>query len=398
MLQPNRPLPEPLRGSDAGTFTEDSVIRRLPEIALKTLADNELAAEYAERVEQLADEITSGSITPIEEPEAADREEWADHVAGYAGQRWIDVPWFFAETYFYRRLLAATGFSQPGERKGVDPFASQKELGLDAATDLAVALSDVSDAPTLLGASLWANRVDLSLWRAGDGEDRTTSVLSRSGSSRLLVDNTLPAAAILDSPRVDVHIVLDNAGAELVADLAVAAHVLAQRGRVTLHAKPHPTFVSDTTLADLDGTIDWLESTAPPIATRLRAGARSGLLRSAAHPFWVSPLPFWNCPEDLVDDMAGADLVIVKGDANYRRLLGDLHWEPTTPFTEIVRPLQPLLALRTSKALVGAGIDAAIIKRARAEDPNWMTSGDWGMIQLADEIPSVEDDRLAPHQ
>jgi hypothetical protein len=84
--------------------------------------------------------------------------------------------------------------------------------------------------------------------------------------------------------------------------------------------------------------------------------------------------------------MAGADLVISKGDANYRRLLGDLHWEPTAPFSEIVRPLQPVLALRTAKSLVAAGVDGVTVQRASATDPDWLTSGDWGMVQLAPAI------------
>ena len=78
--------------------------------------------------------------------------------------------------------------------------------------------------------------------------------------------------------------------------------------------------------------------------------------------------------------------MVVKGDANYRRLLGDLHWDPTTPFTKIVRPLQPLLSLRTPKSLVAAGIAPEKVEEAAAIDPDWMTSGEWGIIQFVDEI------------
>ena len=105
------------------------------------------------------------------------------------------------------------------------------------------------------------------------------------------------------------------------------------------------------------------------------------------HPFWVSPLPFWECPADLVDTLAAADIVLSKGDANYRRLLGDLHWDPTTPFEDIVRPLQPIVALRTSKSMVGAGISPETVARATGTDPEWMSNGQWGMIQVAEEVP-----------
>ncbi len=392
MLSPLLPLPDHLRGNETGTFTEDSVVRRLPEIALKTITDNGLDDIHKERVERLADEIGTGEITTVDEPVAPDARDWSDYVAPYEGMRWVDAPWFFVETYFYRRVLAATGYSHSGARRGVDPFALQKQTALDGAMELADRLGQtIGDTRTLVGASLWANRVDLSLWRAGEGDvdARTADVLRPDGPSRLLVDHIDPVIEILRTPEIEVHLVLDNAGAELVADLALAADVLSRGGRVTIHAKPHPTFVSDVTLPDLAKTIDRLAAeptAASKIARLLTDGSDRGSLRETVHPFWVSPLPFWDCPNDLVDVLAAADLVVAKGDANYRRLLGDLHWDPTTPFHSIVRPLQPLVALRTPKSLVAAGISSDVIEYADATDPDWMTNGDWGIIQLANEI------------
>ncbi len=391
MLNPTLPLPDHLRGNESGTFTEDSVVRRLPEIAHKTITDNGLEGHHRERVEQLAADVNNGVILRVDEPEAGDFADWQGYVDEYEGLSWIDAPWFFAETYFYRRLLSATGYSLPASRSRVDPFELQKKTALDGALSLAGELGNSrNDIRALIAASLWANRVDLSLWRAGEGdiEARTAAVLGGS-TERLLVDDTDRALGILESEGADIHIVLDNSGAELVADLAVTASVLDRGGKVTLHAKPHPTFVSDVTLPDLDATILRLaaEPTAAAAIAHTVARARAnGALQEKAHPFWVSPLPFWECPDDLVAEMASADLVVVKGDANYRRLLGDLHWKPTTPFPEIVRPLQPLLALRTPKSPVAAGIAAHVVERTTVTDPEWLTDGEWGMIQFADEV------------
>ncbi|MDJ0953018.1 MAG: damage-control phosphatase ARMT1 family protein [Acidimicrobiia bacterium] len=391
MLRPTLPLPDHLRGNETGTFTEDSVVRRLPEIARRTLDDNELNDHRRECVERLAEEIGSGVITAVDEPEAIDAAAWRNHVAPHVGLSWVDAPWFFVETYFYRRLLSATGYSQPGARKGVDPFALQKRTGFNGAADLAGRLGDnLDDGRVLLAAALWANRVDLSLWRAGEGDvDERTAAVMGDGTSRLLVDDGERVLGILERGGGNVHLVLDNAGAELVADLALAAFVLDRGGHVTFHAKPHPTFVSDVTLPDLAETIQGLrrqDTPAAQIGDKLLAAGERGSLVETSHPFWVSPLPFWDCPNDLVDELASADLVVVKGDANYRRLLGDLHWAPTTPFPSIVRPRQPLVALRTPKSLVAAGIDQQTIDRAAAADPNWMTNGEWGMIQFADRV------------
>ena len=391
MLRPTLPLPDHLRGSETGTFTEDSVVRRLPEIALKTIADNALEGHRRERVEHLAADVNSGVIDRVDEPEAADSLDWQRYVDKYEGLTWVDAPWFFVETYFYRRLMSATGYSQPGPRRGVDPFALQKQTALDGALELAAQLGNRLDDPrALLAASLWANRVDLSLWRAGEEniDERTATVLG-TGRDRLLVDDSDRVIGTLEGNRANIHIVLDNSGAELVADLALAASILGRGGRVTIHAKPHPTFVSDVTLPDLSRTITRLDeeaTAAADIARTLAEAMSRGSLQAKVHPYWVSPLPFWDCPDDLVDELADADLVVVKGDANYRRLLGDLHWDPTTPFTDIVRPLQPLLAVRTPKSLVGAGIEPDVVESTAAVDPDWLSDGEWGMIQFAPEV------------
>lgn len=388
MLPPSLPIPDPLCANEAGTFAADSVVRRLPEIARRTMAENQLDSHRINRMETLIDEIGTGTVGPVDESAAADADAWRRYVDPHLGSTWLDAPWFFVETYFYRRVLAATGYSQPGRRRGIDPFAEQKALALESSLELAARLGETLNEPwALLGASLWSNQVDLSLWPAGEAaaDTRTKAVLAAGRESQLVVNDGETVLEELGGAR-SVHLVLDNAGAELVADLALAATVLARGARVTLHAKPHPTFVSDTTLRDLNTTINRLrvtDSAAHHIAEILATALSRRALTFTAHPFWVSPLPFWQAPPDLVSQLRAADLIIVKGDANYRRLLGDRHWEKTTPFSSIVRPPAPLVALRTSKAEVMAGISQKAIDRARSVDPEWLVNGRWGLIQHA---------------
>lgn len=388
-MRPLRPLPEPLRGNEIGSFAHDTIVRRLPEIARRTAAENRLDEMWASRVEALAAEIEANSaVTVIDEPELNDAAAWTGYVDSQDGRSWLDVSWFFAETYFYRRVLAATGYSQPGDRCGVDPFGPQKETGLDGALELAARLGETLDAPApLLAAALWSNRVDMSLWPAGesDSDARTRGILGRA-ASHLLADDSEQVLPLLDGG--NIQIVLDNAGAELVADLALAASVLESGGRVTLHAKAHPTFVSDAMPVDIEITLDKLASESSP-GRRIAAAVRnSGELEVTTHPFWVSPLPFWERPSGLDRALETADLIVIKGDANYRRLIGDSHWDPTTPFSEIVRPSAPLVALRTSKAETIAGLSAETVGRVTATDPEWQTNGQWGVIQYAPKIGS----------
>jgi hypothetical protein len=62
-------------------------------------------------------------------------------------------------------------------------------------------------------------------------------------------------------------------------------------------------------------------------------------------------------------------------------MLGDLHWPATMPVNEIVRPHRNLVALRTAKSEVVAGLKATTIASARQADSAWMTNGRWGMVQ-----------------
>jgi hypothetical protein len=76
--------------------------------------------------------------------------------------------------------------------------------------------------------------------------------------------------------------------------------------------------------------------------------------------------------------------VISKGDVNYRRLLGDRHWTYTTPFAQVVSYFPaPLLALRTVKSNVAAGLDAMRVRELNEHDGRWVVSGEWGVMQFA---------------
>jgi hypothetical protein len=75
-------------------------------------------------------------------------------------------------------------------------------------------------------------------------------------------------------------------------------------------------------------------------------------------------------------------LVISKGDAHYRRLLGDRHWPYETSFEDILAYYPaPLVALRTLKSELVAGLAPGQTAWVASQDPEWMLNGRWGMIQ-----------------
>jgi len=89
-------------------------------------------------------------------------------------------------------------------------------------------------------------------------------------------------------------------------------------------------------------------------------------------------------PADLQTELAAAGLVVVKGDANYRRLCGDAHWSAMTPFSaaSVYFPA-PLLALRTLKSEIILGLRAGEAERLSAQDPDWLVNGKRGVIQAS---------------
>jgi len=64
--------------------------------------------------------------------------------------------------------------------------------------------------------------------------------------------------------------------------------------------------------------------------------------------------------------------VVLKGDAHYRRALGDAIWPPKTPFGEATRYFPaPLLALRTLKSDPIVGLAEGQAEELDREDPTW---------------------------
>lgn len=337
-------------------------------------------------------------------------------------------------------------------------------------------------------ASLWGNRMDLSLWPSGSDGDRSggfpAAVLGSSGAGNsvgtvgggseggsagaasttataiadvnwdpdrlLLADDFLLLEAACEalrarnspgkggvsgvsgaSTRVDV--IVDNAGLELVADLCLADFLVSAgvASQVVFQLKGHPTFVSDATAADVRETVRCLGGLDPAaypgcvaLAKRWRAhlGPKgSWLLREDL--FWAQPFAFWEMPRRLLEGEAGlgvegdgtsgdasgccndggsgggggggggdeskaldpCHLAFTKGDANYRRLLGDRAWAWEAPFTDVVSylPHVTVCALRTLKSELGCGMAKDATARAAAEDPAWMVSGRFGVIQVA---------------
>jgi uncharacterized protein with ATP-grasp and redox domains len=355
----------PWRCDVVGTFAHRTCTVRWPAIVRGVAVD---VTEAAPALRALADEIENGRVVGLT-TSTKEHARWGV-VDDFVGQPWTSLPWYVGEAFLYARIREAVRYDDTGR----DPFLAAKLreerelLVIDDVGDAGDA-GDASDAGDdglvrALWRALWGNRGDLSLpeARAHQGAD----------AADLVVDDRDAALAALRAAR-RVALVLDNAGPELAADLALA-RVLRRRGvAVTLLPKDAPFFVSDALVADIDRLV--------------AAGHDHGGADVVVQPFFTGPsfLCSAELPSALGKLFGGVDVVVAKGDCNYRRLVGDVPYDvdDTRGFDDVVDLPATVIALRTLKAevLVGAAVDRA--RTARERDGAWLVGGRFGVVQVA---------------
>lgn len=359
---PNLDAP-PIR-STAGSFPWSVLHDRHPALIEKVRNGLPYPPSVRRALDGLADEIEE-VIRPLRQ-DAHDVDVWAEWGAEYYGARWYDVPFLWAESFFYRKLLEAVGYFAPGPWQGIDPFEPFKSAELPG---LAEDLTELDEAG-VLAASLWGNRADLGF--------QVSHEISASGD--VLVDDS---ARLWSLAAGTVCVVCDNAARELVPDLVLADHLLTS-GRATevvLHVKTYPYFVSDAMTADVLAAVRSMA--AVPVGQRLWAALAAGTLSVRAHPFSTAPWAYDRMPADLAAEFAAANLTIMKGDLNYRRLVGDRAWQATVPFAEVTAYFPgPVAALRTLKSDVVVGLSTEELSRLDATGESWRTDGAHAVIQV----------------
>ncbi|KAG9916346.1 DUF89-domain-containing protein, partial [Aureobasidium melanogenum] len=286
---------------------------------------------------------------------------------------------------------------------------------------------------------LWGNATDLSLLTNLTYEDiqKLQGSKARKAAEKNIIANDFDAAfELLHAAKSQgtkerrVDIVLDNAGFELFVDVILAGYLL-QAGLATtvvLHPKNIPWFVSDVVPKDFSDLLtvlvnakDFYESpseddqakgvTPSKLSEQDSADLQQlfqnwselyaeGKIVLRPNRFWTEAGSYWRLPgtaEALFEDLKTSELVIFKGDLNYRKLTGDAAWDPTTPFTTAIGPLGPgsgmrTLALRTCKADVVVGLPQGEDERLRNTENGggdsgarkWAWSGKYAVVQLCD--------------
>jgi hypothetical protein len=156
---------------------------------------------------------------------------------------------------------------------------------------------------------------------------------------------------------------------------------------VLLHTKSHPTFVSDATSEDVRQMVKFFRSDNTPgnqgLGTRLANFLETGMLVLRDNYYWTSPLSGWEMPPELYEELSQSSMIFSKGDANYRRWLGDRHWPYTEPAMNVLGYFPaPMVVLRVLKSNTLVGLSPGQPEAVEQQDPEWLYSGSWGIIQF----------------
>ncbi|KAJ1961080.1 Hairy/enhancer-of-split with YRPW motif protein 2 [Dipsacomyces acuminosporus] len=266
----------------------------------------------------------------------------------------------------------------------------------------------------LLQASLWGNQTDLSMWPDLDSqaiEEMQARITSGENNSKIVSNDSEEIWTIVrgfKGARVDI--VLDNSGFELLQDVLLA-HWLVNVGyasKVVFHPKRIPWYVSDVTNQDFHWLVESMQSpdfvkgvdlneddrvALQGLGSQWSAYLKSGTWELKDELFWTGPYGYRFLPTEGRElwehELTKSDMVLFKGDLNYRKLIYDLEWPISTPFVEAIGPIATdanapaIVALRTSKCDTIVGVSADKADSLFRTEKDWMYSGKYGVIQLS---------------
>lgn len=250
--------------------------------------------------------------------------------------------------------------------KDIVTSMQEKRAPSDAQTPMQVEEAEKILFTEMCEICLWGNATDLSLLTNLSYEDIQKlqgSEARKKAEKNILVNDLDKAYQVLSAARKSgskerrIDIVLDNAGFELFVDLILAGYLISAglATSVVFHPKSIPWFVSDVLPADFAallsalaspqsfyGTLSDDEKSAGKVPTPLSEVEHANLqflfqswsgiyaegqfvLRP--NDFWTASGSYWRLPKtqpELYDDLKGSELVIFKGDLNYRKLTADV--------------------------------------------------------------------------
>lgn len=369
-----------------------------------------------------SDVQTNKVLTPLN-PSTKDADKWNNILSLEKEKLGKDPTWFectflFSDCYFFRRIAELFELSQT--LSTLDPYHKQKDDALMGSMKSISSLCKYCNAVNqnifqadncllkkevirMFQISLWGNQCDLALDSEKSGIKTDEAIKQVTEKQEYIIANDLERAwkvlhdarenSCLNGMKVYVDLVVDNAGYELVSDLCLSDFLTSSNlvDIVRIHVKNMPWFVSDAMKKDVLWTLSVFQlaecEDILAMASRWNEHFSSGRWQIIDdETFWTLPFPYNAMPTEdpeLYENLKKTSLIIMKGDLNYRKLIGDINWNYSTKFSEALRGFSPapLLALRTIKTEVLAGVDPSRFPEYKAKNPEWMLDGSYAVAQ-----------------
>ena len=393
---------------------------------LLTENKREMTNIVKKKVEMTKEELLNNKIVPPEPLILSDNNEdtdvgslWSTLIGSYT--QWSDLPDEIARGYLdYKLFRTLDGWQETNTP--YDFFIETKFQNVKRCQafveEVAMRLPDalVEDNPydalsSFMNVCLWSLSKELPLISVSNMESDSSRDVKKNGVSAkrraffegivmqqrmLLQDDSNEVMEALSSSGKsgDVAIILNNTGKELMGDLALAYTLLALKlcDTVTLYAKRYTTSEYGATAVDVAGHISHLADprnsdvwAVRHLGESLRTYVYNGQLQVEDDSYWCLPpvSPYWEMPLHLEKKLSRSKLVFIKGDLNYRRMLGDREWPLDSVASDVLSYWHvPICALRILESNVACGIHPKISSRISKQDQKYLTNGQWGMIQF----------------
>ncbi|KAI8881707.1 DUF89-domain-containing protein [Backusella circina FSU 941] len=441
-ITPNNPPCPAYRAIDKESFAYDSTNRRWPIIIESAIDDiketiaqetnqdraNEGQSVIVKGLEDLKLEIAADKVLRPIQDNASDTDSWNKDFKNYfENATWFNGTWLFNECYMYRRFQELFNNSQHWksydcfERQKNSTFRGSYSTVFDLARKMPEIIQPMSEEKLkivydeIIQVTLWGNATDLSLLTNMSQEDieRLQAVEKDHLAERkkfILVDDTEKLwGKLKDLKGGRVDFVLDNSGFEVYVDMILADWLLQTKkaSKVVFNCKTIPWFVSDVMPKDMPMMIkhcldrDFFPGkesrteedyvALETMAKRWEQYMTTGQLAVVSDDFWCNGLSYWYLKSHapaLYEDLKQSDLLIFKGDLNFRKLTFDCDWPVTTPFKQAIGPalaedFTNIVSLRTNKAdvIVGLTEEKKIEIESKATKAEWRFSGKYAVVE-----------------
>ncbi|KAE9532555.1 hypothetical protein AGLY_009636 [Aphis glycines] len=436
-LDQNTPINEPLRGKYMKSFGYHSLMHRMPDVftamtdLLKAeqfnLGNKEEINDVVDKLELLLSEILnnkplrkidSTSTLSLMWNQLLEKKFDSDSIV-----TWFETEWLFTENYLYIRIKEIC--EKTKTLNNYDPFKELKFKAFNESETTMIAIAkflilqfskkelDNINLKTLfiqmLKICLWGNRFDLSLnigKSKNINEDPLEAVVSL--DKYILADHSDEIWNTLNvsndkNPKI-IDIILDNSAYELFTDMCLADFFITYGFAevVVFHGKSIPWYVSDVTKPDFEHFLNCLvnectSSALQQIGNRWNNYYKTGKFKIECEEFWTLPHCYSTMAtedSELYKKLACSQLLIFKGDLNYRKLIGDINWLPSTTFKSALCRFQPtaVVALRTLKCDCVCGLNCDYETKIDENDKDnnyrcstnyWQVNGKYAVVHLS---------------